>query len=282
MRYEFSCHTWGFNDLSLVEALGTIARMGFRYVDIGTGAHLSLTQLSQSRTRQQLIHKLIDDLALFNLQVADLYLMLPRISVDDEKKRETDVALFKALLPIAKAINARGVTISAGLIHPEDDLDAYTRMLDSLKEMITSAEAREIPLSIEPHLDSMAQTPQQTLKILDEIQGLDVTLDWAHMVCQNVKDSDIQSLLPRTRHIHIRQAARNQLQVPYDRGRIKPETVIEMLNQADYRGMICIEYMQMAGWHGMIEVDSSAECVAMRDALRDARDILSTSPTHPA
>jgi sugar phosphate isomerase/epimerase len=272
MGYEFSCHTWGFNDLTLMEALGTIARMGFRYVDIGTGAHLNLSQLSQSRHRQQRILDLIENLQLFNLQVADLYLMFPRISVDDDKKRETDIALFKALLPIARAINARGVTISTGLIHPEDDVEAYQRTIASLREMTEYAESREIPLSIEPHLDSMAQTPKQTLKILDDVQGLDITLDWAQLVCQNINDKDIQTLLPRTRHIHIRQAARNQLQVPYKRGRIKPEKVIEYLNQADYQGNICIEYMQMIGWHGMVEVDNVIECVAMRDALRDERD----------
>ena len=274
MTYEFSCHTWGFNDLTLVEALGTIARMGFRYVDIGTGSHLNLTQLSQASNRQQVIKDLIDDLELFNLQVADLYLMLPRISVDDDKKRETDIALFKALLPIAKAVNARGVTISTGLVHPEEDTSAYERTIASLKEMNDFADSREMPLSIEPHLDSMAQTPEQTLKILDEVQGLDITLDWAHMVCQNINAKAIQSLLPRTRHIQIRQAARDQLQVPYKRGRIKPEKVIEYLNDADYQGVICIEYMQMKGWHGMVEVDSITECVAMRDALRDARDQL--------
>lgn len=274
MTYEFSCHTWGFNDLTLVEALGTIARMGFRYVDIGTGPHLNLAQLSQSQYRQQRIHDLIENLRLFNLQVADLYLMFPRISVDDDKKRETDIALFKALLPIARAINARGVTVSTGLIHPEDDTEAYQRTIASLQDMTAFAESREIPISIEPHLDSMAQTPQQTLKILDYVQGLDVTLDWAQLVCQNIKDKEIKTLLPRTRHIHIRQAARDQLQVPYKRGRIKPKKVIEILNKADYHGIICIEYMQMIGWHGMVEVDNVVECVAMRDALRDTRDTL--------
>lgn len=271
MSYEFSCHTWGFNDLTLIEALGTIARMGFRYVDIGTGAHLNLSQLAQSRERQQVIRDLIDNLALFNLHVADLYLMLPRISVDDDKKRQTDIALFKALLPIAKAIHARGVTISTGLIHPEDDTEARQRVIDALTEMNSYAESHEVPLSIEPHLDSMAQTPEQTLAILDTVQGLDVTLDWAHMVCQNIKDKDIQTLLPRTRHVQIRQAARNQLQVPYQRGRIKPEQVLNMLNEADYHGIICVEYMQMPGWHGMVEVDSLVECTTMRDALRDAQ-----------
>ena len=273
---EFSCHTWAFNDLTLVEALGTIARLGFRYVDMGTGPHLNITRATQSSTRQSLVREIRDDLELFNLQLADLYLMLPRISVDDEKKRQADITLFKALLPFARSVGAPGVTISAGLIHPEEDDSAYQRTVISLKEMVEAADAQEMPISIEPHLDSMAQTPQQALRLLDEIQGLDITLDWAQMVCQNVKDKDIALLLPRTRHIQIRQAARSQLQVPYKRGRIKPEDVIRMVQQADYRGKICIEYMQTVGWHGMVEVNSIIEVTAMRDALRTARDAVST------
>jgi len=278
MHYEFSCHTWGFNDLTLVEALATIARMGFRYVDIGTGAHLNMTKLAQAKERQNIIPEINDYLDEFNLQVADVYLMLPRISVDDEKKRDTDLAMFKVLLPLAKAIGSRGVTISSGLIHPEDDEPAFIRTVKALEQMTAVAESHEMPLSIEPHLDSMAQTPEQTLRILDEVQGLDVTLDWAHMVCQNVKDKQIATLLPRTRHIHIRQSARNQLQVPYKRGRIKPDKVLTQLAEADYRGLICVEYMQMEGWHGMKAVDNLIECVAMRDALRDARDGVESEP----
>lgn len=270
MHYEFSCHTWAFNDMTLVEALATIARLGFRYVDIGTGTHLNVTQLAQASERQNLIPKVQAYLAEFNLQVADVYLMLPRISVADEKKRDTDLAMFKVLLPLAKAIGARGVTVSAGLIHPEDS--AFLRTVKALEQMTAFAESHEMPISIEPHLDSMAQTPQQTLTILDEVQGLDVTLDWAQMVCQNIKEHDIQTLLPRTRHVQIRQATRNQLQVPYTRGRIKPDKLLKTLAEADYRGLICVEYMQMVGWHGMKEVDSVLECVAMRDALREARD----------
>lgn len=269
---QFSCHTWAFNDLTLVEALGTIARLGFRYVDIGTGPHLNVSRVAQSASRQKLIDEILTDLKLFNLKVADLYLMLPRISADDEKKREAEITIFKAMMPVAKAINTPGITVSPGLIHPADDEDAFQRTLDSLKQMVAEAEANEMPISVEPHLDSMAQTPEQVMKILDEIKGLDITLDWAHMVCQNVKDKDIATLLPRTRHVQIRQSARSQLQVPYKSGRIKPEAVIQMLREADYRGNISIEYMQTVGWHGMKAVNPIVECTTMRDALRDARD----------
>ncbi|MFN8371680.1 MAG: hypothetical protein U0694_02220 [Anaerolineae bacterium] len=43
--------TWAFNDLTLTEALGTIARMGFRYVDIGgsTPQHAARSPANHAR-----------------------------------------------------------------------------------------------------------------------------------------------------------------------------------------------------------------------------------------
>ncbi len=273
MHYEFSCHTWGFNDLTLVEALATIARLGFRYVDIGTGNHLNLAELAKARIRHNFVPELSEYLEEFNLQVADVYLMLPRISVADDQKRETDLALFKVLLPIAKAVGSRGVTVSTGLVHSEEDVSALSRTITSLQQMYEIAESHEMPLSIEPHIESMAQTPEQALRILDEIQGLDVTLDWAQMVYQKVSHAQIKTLLPRTRHIHIRQAKINQLQVPYHKGTIKPDAVLASLQDAEYDGIICVEYMQDNKQNKPI-IDPLVECTAMRDALRDARDAI--------
>jgi sugar phosphate isomerase/epimerase len=138
--------------------------------------------------------------------------------------------------------------------------------------MVKEAKSLNLPLSIEPHMDSMVQTAEKATKLLDEVPDLQLTLDWAHLICNNVTQRDIVKLLPHTRHIQIRQAARSQLQVPFQRGRIKIDNVIEELFHADYAGIVCVEYMQTVGWHGMMEVDSIQECVTMRDELRDARN----------
>ena len=213
-----------------------------------------------------------NDLKLFNLQLADLYIMLPRISINDEQKRKTDIALFKALLPFIKAIEAPGVTLSTGLIHPEDDTEAFERSMSALKEMFVAAKTAHIPVSIEPHMDSMAQSSEQIQKYLDALPDLKLTLDWAHLVCQGMRHNEIVKLIPHARHIQLRQAARAQLQVPFKRGRIDVPKVVNALQEADYSGIVCVEYMQQVGWHGMIEVNSIVECTTMRDALRDARE----------
>lgn len=309
---EFSCHTWAFNDLPLGEALATIARLGFRYVDIGTGPHLNIVRAA--RDPRGAAAEIRRDLELFNLKLADVYLMLPRISLADEEKRRRDIDLFRAMLPFVLALETPGVTLSPGLRPPpqpikppsedagssdsaddengedyaDDDADdeeeepedplqaALNRAIDALKEMTAAAAAAtpatHLRVSIEPHMDSIAAGPDTALKLINAVPDLELTLDWAHMICQDVFHEDIAALVPHARHIQIRQAARAQLQTPFERGRIDVERVVESLRAADYDGVVCVEYMQTEGWHGMIKVNAIQEAMMMRDALRDARD----------
>src|SRR5690242_4304317 len=99
---EFACHTWAFTDLTLPEALGTIARIGFRCVDIGSGANLNTARAAENPARAAA--EIRADLELFNLHLTDLYLMHPRISLADEDKRQREIDLFKSLVPFAAAL----------------------------------------------------------------------------------------------------------------------------------------------------------------------------------
>lgn len=269
---DFSCHTWAFNDLTLPEALGTIARMGFRYVDIGTGPHLNPVRAAAAATRMEALAEIRDDLAMFNLKVADVYLMLPRISSEDEVKRNADLTLFKALIPFVKAFGAPGVTVSPGLAQPAEDTDAFERTAGMLRDMVAIAAKVELPVSIEPHLDSIAAMPDAALKMVNAVPGLKITLDIAHMVCQKAKPKDIWSLLPHTRHFQIRQAKTKRLQMPFDKGSVDVNEVVSTLRQAGYKGFISVEYLQTINWHGAMKVNNLTECLLMRDALKKARD----------
>lgn len=267
---EFACHTWAFNDLTLPEALGTIARLGFRCVDIGSGPHLNAVKAAADPVH--VADEIKQDLQVFNLKLTDVYVMLPRISVPDEEKRRKDIDLYKSLLPFAKALGTPGITLSPGVAHPTSDTAAYERTVESLREMVEASQKESLPVSIEPHMDSMAQKPKIALKMLKDVPGLKLTLDWSHLVCQDIFHDDIAALLPHVRHIQIRQAARAQLQTPFERGRIDIPRVVESLLNAQYTGVVCVEYMKMPGWHGMIEVNPIRESVRMRDELRKARD----------
>lgn len=271
---QFACHTWAFNDRSLTQALGTIARLGFRCVDIGSGPHINVSQVAgDPRGAAAAIRR---DLETFNLKLSDLYLMLPRISLPDAARRKKEINSFKALLPFIVALESPGVTLSPGLAYPDNDAGAYERVVDALNEIMEAARlatpATRLRVSIEPHMDSMAQKPEVALQLLKDVKGLELTLDWAHLICQDVFHDDIVKLIPKARHVQVRQAARAQLQLPYERGSLQPEKVIAALSEAGYTGVLSIEYLRTHGWHGTEEVNALVEIAALRDALREARD----------
>lgn len=268
MPIQIASHTWGFNDLTLPEALGTIARMGFRYVDLGTGPHLNTARAANPATRGDALNEISSDLALFNLKVADVYLLLPRISAEDEARRSADITLFKALLPFAKALGAPGITLSPGLAAAEADAGAFDRTAEALNEMMAVAQKIALPLSIEPHLDSIAPTPEHALRFVQAVPGLQITLDIAHMVCQRIKPKDMWALLPYTRHVQLRQAKAKRLQTPFDKGSIDLAEVVAALKAAQYGGFISIELLQTINWHGTQPVNSLLESMRLRDALR--------------
>jgi sugar phosphate isomerase/epimerase len=267
---HISCHTWGFTDLTLSEALGTIARMGFRYVDIGSGQNLNAVKAAANPRR--MAGEILEDLRLYNLKLADLYIMLPRISAPEEDKRLKDIELFKSLLPFAAELGTPGMTVSPGVAQPPEDTEAWARTVVALREMEKAAREAGVTLSVEPHLDSMAFTVEAALKLVREVPGLRLTLDWAHMVCQDVFHDEILKLVPHARHIQLRQAARKQLQTPFERGRIDVLRVFNDLRTAGYDGALCVELMNIPGWHGMMKVDAMRESLKLRDALKAARD----------
>jgi sugar phosphate isomerase/epimerase len=131
---KLACHTWVFNDLTLPEALGTIARLGFRYVDIGTGAHINAQRAATEP--QKAAAEICAELEAFNLDLSDVYLMLPRISLADEDRRRKEIDLYKALIPFVQLLGTPGVSLSPGLAHPDDDIAAYERARDALREMV--------------------------------------------------------------------------------------------------------------------------------------------------
>lgn len=265
---EFSCHTWAFNDLTLTEALGTIARLGFRYADIGSGAHFNPVKAAADPRR--VIADIIADLRVYNLKLADVYLLLPRITAADESARRYEIDQFKGLVPALRAIGTAGVTLSPGMTVPED-AEAYQRAVDALTEM-SDAAGDDLSISIEPHLDSIASTPEAALKLVDDVPGLSLTLDWAQFVQQGYNEDDLVPMLPHTRHIQLRQAAKGKLQTPFDSGTIDFPAVIRALQAENYRGVVCIEYLRSTqDIHGMMPVNVLRETVKLRDILRLAR-----------
>jgi sugar phosphate isomerase/epimerase len=257
---RIACHAWAYNNLSLEDAVGTIARLGFRYVDLGSGPHLEVGRAAAYPEAEAA--NILRLLERFELTITDLYLMLPYTNAPD---------------PSQRALGTPGVTISAGIVH-KDGLDhSLARAVPALLRMLQAAEDTDLRISFEPHMDSVAEKPENALLLLEAVPGLSVTLDYAHFVCQGIVRREIEPLMEHVAHVHVRQARRGILQTPHDEGTINIQELLQDLYHVSYRGALTVEYMTTFGWHGMKEVSISNETVRTRDALRAARARLEIS-----
>jgi len=273
--WPLACHTWAFNDLPLEDALGTIARLGFRYVDLGSGPHLDAARAAAHPDAEaRAIRALLDR---FALTLTDFYLMLPLVNAPDPAQRAAQLALFERLVPFAAALGAPGITVSPGIVHADGPDHALARSVPALLRMAAAVEDTDLRLSFEPHLDSAAERPDQALLLLDAVPGLSLTLDPAHFVYQGLGRAAVAPLLEHVAHVHVRQARRGVLQTPHDTGTLKLPDLLEDLQRAGYHGALCVEYMTTFGWRGMQPISIARETVRTRDALRAARARL-----HPA
>ncbi len=268
---KIACHAWAYNDRPLEDALGTIARLGFRYVDLGTGPHFNTdTAATQPNAEAKSIRKLLKR---YNLELTDLYLMLPYINAPDPARRDAQIALFERLVPFALALGTPGITISPGIVHPDGGEHALARSIPALMRMNEIIEDVDIRLSYEPHMDSPITTPENAILALEAVPGLSLSLDYAHFIVQGFSLGDLTPLLPHTAHVQLRQAVKGRLQTPYSQGRIDLGLLLRDLHAADYRGVVSIEYMNTVGWHGMMALNITQETVRTRDALRGALQV---------
>jgi sugar phosphate isomerase/epimerase len=266
---RIACHAWAYNNLPLEEAVGTIARLGFRYIDLGTGPHLDAARAAADPDAEAAaILKLLQQ---FDLGLTDVYLMLPHINAADPAQRDAQIALFERLIPFAAALGTPGVTISPGLLQKDGADHSLARAIPALLRMLQAAEDTDLRISFEPHMDSVAQKPEQARLLLEAVPGLSITLDPSHFVCQGIAQNDLKPLMDFVAHVHVRQAKRGVLQTAFDDGTLNIPELLQDLQNTGYRGALTVEYMTTFGWHKMKEVKISTETVRTRDALRAAR-----------
>ncbi len=266
---QFACHAWAYNNLPLREAIGTIARLGFRSIDLGTGPHIDVMVAAREPEKYgTAVRRVIED---FNLNVTDLYLLLPHVNSADPARRESQLLLFRRLIPFAIELGTPGITVSPGLLQPDGPEHSLARTVPALQRIVDATENTDLRISFEPHLDSSASTPEQVILLVEAVPGLSLTLDVAHLVTQGITWRNIRMLFEHTAHVQVRQARRDRLQVPFEKGKLDLEQLMVDLAEADYHGVVSIEYMTTFGWHGMMEVNITQEIVKTRDALRDLR-----------
>ncbi len=275
LRLSGADYTWPL--LPHAAALDLIGALGLQAVDIGFMSNRSHVRPEQVHgSVPQAAGAIRERVAARGLQVADVFAIpwtdFETMSVNnpDPVQQQRSQEFFADAVEFARIVGAPGLTTLPGVLFAGDTFDdALARSAAALRRRVETAHAAGLALSVEPHTESLIDTPAKTAQLLDAVPGLRITLDYAHYVFGGVPQSEIDPLLPHARHLQIRPGAPGRLQVTVAEDSIDWTSVVAQLLRQHYPGYLALEYTWQ-DWHDCNRIDTVGESALLRDLLLKA------------
>ena len=271
---ELTCTSFSFPLLSFEDACKVIALIKIPCVDIGAhagGPHIQPDEIeARPAVVAERIRRAVGD---SGLRVSDLFptfghgfrdrpVNAPAIAV-----RDANLPRFRAMVEVCRAVGGKGITLLPGVIWDELGIDgSFELSVRELSRMVPIAHDAGLRLSVECHLESIAEPPQRARELVEAVPGLQLTLDYSHFIANGYKPEDVHPLVRYAGHFHARQARNGYLQAPQREGTLDFGDIIRRLKASGYQGDICVEYTWQE-WRGANNVDVLMESILLRDKL---------------
>jgi sugar phosphate isomerase/epimerase len=277
MTLKLACADFAFPLLPHDRVLDLIAALEFEGVDIGLfegRSHLwpSRELADAAKSVRQLGRKLADR----GLRAADVFLQMApdfvpyAINHPQASRRRKARTWFLQTLDYAAGCGARHVTVLPGVYFPDEPASASrARCCDELAWRLEQGRGVGITCSVEPHVGSIAPSPQAADKLVRDVPGLTLTLDYTHFTRLGMPDARVEPLLSNATHFHVRGARKGRLQTSFQKNTIDYRRIVQQMQQVGYAGWIGIEYIWIDWEHGN-ENDCLSETILFRDFLRSA------------
>ena len=275
MKLKLACADFAFPLLPHERVLDLIAMLEFDGVDVGLfeeRSHLWPSKVfnKPSKSGDQLRRKLADR----GLRCADVFLQLApnfvtyAVNHPDSARRGHARRSFLRTLEYASASGSCHVTTLPGVrFEKEKPAESWNRCCGELAWRVEQARNHGLIFGIEAHIGSIAPKPAEALRLIQDVPGLTLTLDYTHFTRRGLPDSAIQPMVAHASHFHARGARRGRLQTSLAKNTINYAQVLRALNDAGYRGYIGVEYVWI-DWEHCNEVDNLSETILLRDFLR--------------
>ena len=270
---KLSCPDFTFPLMSHNHVLQLVRMLGFKGIDIGLfegRSHLQPSdQLNHPKRSARLLQRKLDDAG---LTMTDLFLDLNGVGYVTNhpypQRRRKARDLFLKALEYACVCGSKHMTSLPGLAFKcERRNDSFERCADELAWRIEQAQAHRIVFSVEPHIGAIIQTTKQSEKMVAQVPGLTLTMDYGHFIAMGMADSACEQLLAYTSHFHVRGSCKGRVQCSFKENAIDFKRVVKLLRKRDYRGWLCIEYVWDT-WKNCNECDTISETILYRDYLR--------------
>jgi sugar phosphate isomerase/epimerase len=260
--------TWGMGSLSREEAAAVALALDFDGVDVGSIGFVGAAKKRFVEAPLEIAAELRD----LPLPVANFfYFFGGDVRVDrnlaDPASHPDNEADLVEVLRLCEAAAIPSLTLSPGIFNPgQSSAEALAASAEFLRRAVGLGAGRGIALMVEPGVQTIAETPAAVAGLLEMVPGLGLVLDYSHFVCLGHRQEEIDILLPRADHIHLRQARPGRLQerLASFSGTINFALLFARLRECGYAGWCATEL----GEHLEARVDVLAETVALRDMFR--------------
>ena len=275
MKLKLACADFTFPLLPHERVLDLIAMLEFDGVDIGLFEGRShLWPSNEFKSPSKSGNRLQRELTERGLKCADVFLQLDpsfipyAINHPEAARRRRARDWFLKTLDYAATAGAKHVTTLPGVsFKSEKPAVSWQRTCDELAWRVVQAKERRIVFSVEAHVGSIAPRPKAALRLVRDVPGLTLTLDYTHFTRVGLPDSASEPLLAHASHFHARGACKGRLQSAFPHNTIDYARILRAMRKANYRGYVGVEYVWL-NWEHCNEVDNISETVQMRDFLR--------------
>ncbi len=273
----FTCTSFSFPLLSLADAAKVIGLLGIANLDVGAhegGCHVQPSQVEANpRATIESIRRAVGEAG---VGVSDFFPTFGEgfrgrpVNSLNPSEREANLRRFRSIVEVSKAIGAKGITLLPGVVWDEIGPDrSFELSIEGLRRLVPIAHDAGLRLSVECHLESVAESPTKARELIEAVPGLALTLDYSHFVAGGYSADDVHPLVPLAGHFHARQARAGFLQSSRRDGTLNFPDIVRRLKAAGYPGDLCLEYTWQE-WRGANNVDVLSETILLRDELAAA------------
>jgi len=232
-----------------LEGAGQIIRqLGFEVIDLGVCfGNTQINPFEASDDPEAVSDRVRQTLERLKLQPGECFVLDfgQPINHPDKMMRSETRRRFRPLARFASLAGCPSIMLIPGVVHEQLGREAsYELSVEELRELCLMADDNRIQLNIEPCDSSVAQTPQDAVRLCRDVPGLGLTLDYSHFIDPGYVQAEVEALHPFARHFHARQAVRGKRVEAVERGSIDFQRILSLLKRDNYQGIIAVEYVE--------------------------------------
>jgi sugar phosphate isomerase/epimerase len=279
MKIKLACADFTFQLLPFEATLDLIKALNVQAVDISLyKLYNHLHPVKELKRPEKMGARLRAMVADRGLEIADVFLVdsatretLAPNNIDPKDNRKSR-EVFERGLDYLNAAGCTHMTQLPGVNFAGQSIEAcFNRSAKELGWRAERAAKRGITFSVEPHFNSVVDTPATALRMIECAPGLTYSLDYTHFTRSGYKDSQVEPLLKHASHFHVRGARKGRLQTSFSKNTINYKRILRKMKQLNYRGYMALEYVWIE-WEHSDENDCLCESILFRDNLNAIAD----------